>query len=704
MKPSVKIWGTLIVLRNKIILIFSFLFILLSVKATIASTGNPNEKEANELKAKAIHYDRMGDVNNAIEFYSRYLSFKTKDIKLSYRLANLYFDTRNYAKANQYYDSVIKINKFKYILAYYRKGLVCMNLERYDKAKESFTKFRSYYRSKKDRNFYRRLAAVYIANADWARDNKNFDGNIIIEHLGDKLNNPDIDFAPFPVDDNNILYGSVYNESSGVSGPVRQIFKAQKVDGKWKSSGLLGGEVNDPEFNTGNAVLSADGKSLFFTRTRKNWQNKYVSEIFESHLEGDQWLKPEKLPPPVNIENYSSTQPALGKSMKTGNHILYFVSDRPGGKGGKDIWVTEYDNKKGIYKKPVDLLNKVNSSGDECCPFYDISTQTLYFSSKGRKNGLGGFDIYKSTGSTRLWSDAVPLPKPVNSSFDDYYFSIQKNNKEGFFSSNRPGTMAMDNGSCCDDIFSFKTTECISIHSWGTVRNSVNYDFYDALNARYHLGLKYPENNSTISDVPVELYLSQEKEKDEILISKTSTDKNGNYTFELVRDKQYKVLVKNYGYFEKNVPVNTFNKYCSDTINIGTTLINYLPKVTIQVNIYYEFDKYRLTESAKKTIDTMVMPLFDLFPTGIIEIGSHTDNRGMDQYNINLSQNRSESVVSYIISKGISPERLVAKGYGMRVPIAPNTNRDGTDNPEGRQLNRRTEFKIVGQLTTTNDL
>jgi OmpA-OmpF porin, OOP family len=701
MKDNRMIYRALHIFNNNLVLLFSFFILNIAIINTVAAPINSNGKEINDLRAKAIHYDRMGDVYNAIEFYSRYLSFKTKDIKLSYRLANLYFDTRNYLKANQYYDSVIKINKFKYILAYYRKGLVCMNLEKYDKAKESFTKFKSFYRKKKDRNFYRRLATVYIANAEWAKDNKNFDGNIVVEHQGNKLNNPDIDFAPFPVDDKTILYGSVKTESSD---PVRQIYKAEKIDGTWKSSGLLEGEINNPEFNTGNAVLSADGKSLFFTRTRKNWQNQTVSEIFVSHPDGDKWQIPEKLPSPVNLENYSSTQPALGRSMKTGNHILYFVSNRPGGKGGTDIWVTEYDNKKGIYKKPVDIINKVNSNGDECCPFYDISTQTLYFSSKGRKNGLGGYDIYKSMGSTRLWTEATPLPRPVNSSFDDYYFSLQKNNKEGFLSSNRTGSMSLDNGSCCDDIFSFRTTECVSIHSWGTVRNSVNYDFYDALNEKYHLRLKYPENNSTISDVPVELYLSQEKEKDEILISKTSTDKNGNYTFELVRDKQYKVLVKNYGYFEKSEPVNTFNKYCYDTINIGTTLINYLPRVTIQVNIYYEFDKYRLTEAAKKTIDTMVMPLFDLFPTGIIEIGSHTDNLGTDQYNINLSQNRSESVVSYIISKGISPERLVAKGYGMRVPIAPNTNIDGSDNPDGRQLNRRTEFKIVGQLTTTNDL
>jgi OmpA-OmpF porin, OOP family len=237
----------------------------------------------------------------------------------------------------------------------------------------------------------------------------------------------------------------------------------------------------------------------------------------------------------------------------------------------------------------------------------------------------------------------------------------------------------------------------------GTVRNAVNYDFYDLLNAKYHLGLKYPENNSTLADVPVELYLTGEKENDEILISKTTTSNKGNYNFELERNKNYKILVKNYGYFEKKVSVNTINSDCSDTIAMGATSINYLPRINIQVNIYYAFDKYKLSDTARQTIDTMLMPLFDLFPNGIIEIGSHTDSAGTDQYNIKLSQRRSESVVSYLISKGISSERLVAKGYGMRIPIAPNTNKDGSDNPPGRQLNRRTEIKIVGEITTFNN-
>ncbi len=619
-----------------------------------------------------------------------------EDIKSLYKLANLYYETRNYEKAVQYYDSVINVNPRKYPLAYFRKGIVCMNLEKYDIAKESFTQFKKYY-GKKDRFNYKRLATIYATNSDWAKNNAVVNGNIFVTHQGDGLNHADIDFSPSPIDDSTIMYGAAYSDNNTQINPVRQIFKAEKVGGKWHSLGLIEGKINNPEFNTGNAVLSEDAKSLYFTRSRKNWQNEFISEIFVSHFDGNQWQTPQKLPYPINREDYTATQPALGKNLRTGRNIIYFVSDRPGGRGGMDIWYTEYDKKTDTYRDPVDLSIKVNAVSDECSPFYDLSTQTLYFSSTGRKNGLGGYDIYKTTGSANKWTDAVPLPKPINSSFDDYYFSIMKSNKEGFFSSNRPGSLTLDNGTCCDDIFSFYINECVKVYSWGTVRNAVNYDFYDNLNEKYHLGLEYPENNSTIPDVPVELYLTDEN--DEILIGRTTTDKNGNYNFGLETGKQYRVLVKNYGYFEKKVSVSTLNVFCSDTIEIGTTFIPYLPKITIQLNIYYDFDKYKLSDTARQTIDDMVMPLFDLFPNGIVEIGSHTDSIGTDQYNIQLSQKRSESVVSYLISKGISSERLVAKGYGMRIPVAPNTNKDGSDNPEGRQLNRRTEFKIVGEVS-----
>jgi OmpA-OmpF porin, OOP family len=690
------------ILLNYRYIVFVILLILFNSTQIHAKTANNDSLRTviKALKEKAIKYDKKNDVYNAIDYYNKYLNLKSKDIKLSYRLATLYFLTRNYAKADQYYDSVIHINHTKYPLAYYHKGIVCMTLKKYDKAIEAFTKFRKLYKDVDEKYNYRRLSAIYIESSDWAKNHSETDGEYNVTHPGDALNHATIDFAPYPVDDHTIIYGAVYSDSAKGINPTRQIFKAIKNNGQWKSVGLLDGEINSPEFNTGNAVLSADGKHMFFTRSKKNWQNIDVNEIYVSNLDSGKWQTPEILPYPVNDENYTTTQPALGKNQKTGNTILYFVSDRPGGKGGLDIWYSEYDKKTQTYKDPVDLDKGVNSVGDECCPFYDISSRMLYFSSNGRKNSLGGFDIYKSMGSTRKWIEAQPLPVPINSPYDDYYFTILKNNKEGFFSSNRPGSMGLKNGSCCDDIFSFQINECARVYSWGTIKSSVNYDLYHDLKEKYHLKLEYPESNTLLSDVAIELYLCGEKEGEEVLISKMNTNETGNYNFELERNKCYQVLVKNFGYFEKRLTVNTAGINCSDSINIGTTAIDYLPKVNVRVNIYYDHNIYKLSDSAKQAIDTTLMPLFDLFPNAIVEVGSHTDSTGSDVYNMKLSQRRSESVVDYLISKGIPSERLVAKGYGMSIPIAPNTNPDGSDNPAGRNLNRRTEIKIVGEIST----
>jgi len=679
----------------------AILFLSFIINQNLPATKTQKDSIINLIKTfrqKAKKCDKVGDIYNAIGYYEKYLFYKSKDVKLTYRLATLYFMTRNYSKARQYYDSVLTMKPEKYPFSFYYKGIVCMNLEDYDAAIESFSKFKKVYKKKNDPEEMRKQANNYIESSEWAKTKVVSNDKILISHPGENLNHKSIDFSPFPVNEHNLLYGAVYEDTSKHIYPVRQIYKAEKIKGQWQTTGMLEGMVNNPEFNTGNAVISADGQRIYFTRNRKNWKNKDISEIYVSNLYDGTWQEPQKLPYPINDESYTTTQPAISVNLKTEEDILYFVSDRPGGKGGLDIWCTEYSKKINGFKEPKVLDKGVNTIGNECCPFYDISTGTLYFSSTGR-NGLGGYDIYKSSGSTKKFTEAEALPKPINSSFDDYYFSIFSNNKEGFFTSNRPGAFSLGNGSCCDDIFYYKINECAKINAWGVVRNSSNYDFYNHLNEKYHLGLVYPENNAVLPDVPIELYLAGNKEGEEILVSKSMTNTEGKYTFELERNKQYKILVKNYGFFEKKVSVSTLGADCADTLKIGVTHLSYLPKINISINIYYEHDKSRLTPEAKQTIDTSLMPLFDLFPNAIIEIGSHTDSTGTDSYNMKLSQRRSESVVNYLISKGIPDERLVAKGYGMRIPIAPNTNPDGSDNPEGRQLNRRTVMKIVGEIS-----
>jgi OmpA-OmpF porin, OOP family len=650
-------------------------------------------------KTKAKQYDKDGDIYNAIDYYNRYLRYKNKDVKSNYRLASLYFLTRNYSKARQYYDSVINIKPAKYPFSFYFKGIVSMNLQNYDGAIESLTKFKKVYRKKKNRNEYWKLAGIYIESSEWAKSNQDTNKKITITHLGESINKKNIEFSPFPIDENNLIYGSYLQDTSRQNISARQIFRAEKINGQWKSLGPMDGFINNPGYNTGNAVISDDGLRMYFTRTYKNWKNKLISQIFISNKLNDEWQEPQKLPYPVNDENYTSTQPALGKNLRSGSDILYFVSDRPDGKGGLDIWYSEFDNKTKAFKDPRDLDKGVNSPGNECCPFIDISSSTMYFSSTGR-NGLGGYDVYQSVGYKTKWTDALSFPKPINSSFDDYYFSILKNGKEGFFTSNRPGSFSLDNGSCCDDIFYYKFNECTKIKTWGIISNATNYDFYDRINEKYHLGLAYPKEDSILADVPVELYLSGDKEGEEILVSQTKTNSDGRYSFDLDLNRQYKILVKNYGFFDKKLSVSTIGINCSDTIKVGKTQISYLPKITVRINIYYEYDKSRLTQQAQKTIDSMLMPLFDLFPNAIVEIGSHTDSIGSDVYNENLSQRRSESVVNYLNGKGITMDKLVAKGYGASQPIAPNSKPDGSDNPEGRQKNRRTEFKIVGEISS----
>jgi outer membrane protein OmpA-like peptidoglycan-associated protein len=612
-------------------------------------------------------------------------------------MADLYYSTRNYEKAHETYGAVIEKAPEDYELARYYDGIVRLNLEDYAGAKESFAVFRKVYRRKRDPDQYRRMASAFMESADWALAHPEINKSVIIQHLGPDINGSHIEFSPFPVNENKILYGALVWDTLKPGNGVRQIYTAEKEGGKWGKQSLLEGPVNDPSLNTGNAVVSEDGQRLYFTRSRKNWQNEEISEIFISYNRQGSWQQPQKLPYPVNIENCTSTQPALGKNLRTGEDILYFVSDRQGTRGGLDIWYTETNDSTTDFKEPKNLGRNINSAGNECCPFYDTMTRNLYFSSSGR-NGYGGFDIYSATGSAIHWTPAVNIGKPFNTSYDELYFSIFKNGLEGFFTSNRPGTYSLENGGCCDDIYYYHIDKCTRITSRGIVINNSNHDRIDMLNSTVHLNLEYPEDSVRLPDIPVSLYQIDSDTGAGILISQTRTDENGMYGFELEKEKKYLILVKNYGYFDKRITLSTVNRECDDTLIIAKTGINYIPRITVRLNVYYEHDKYRLTPEAETTIDTSLIPLIELFPNAIIEVGSHTDSTGTDEYNIRLSQRRSESVVRYLVGKGIPEAKLQARGYGERFPIAPNSNPDGSDNPAGRQLNRRTELKIIGEI------
>ncbi|NSW45678.1 MAG: OmpA family protein [Bacteroidales bacterium] len=335
-------------------------------------------------------------------------------------------------------------------------------------------------------------------------------------------------------------------------------------------------------------------------------------------------------------------------------------------------------------------------------PFYDIESHTLYFSSDGWPS-IGGLDIFKAQGELTQFSNPENIGFPINSSVDDIYCVTSKNREGGFFVSNRKGTVALLNETCCDDIWEYRWTNFIQVAITGKIYAIKDSTIYQQLEKQIVDKNFIEELDSTtekvnpLPDKKVDLYLQQGNER--IYIKSISTNENGEFFFNLEPQKEYKILIDNYGFFNKEISVSTMNITHSDTLHADAIYINVIPLEPVVIkNIYYEFSKWNLTDSSKAVIDRTLYKLLVDNPRIVVEISSHTDSISSDEYNLKLSQKRAESVVKYLISKGIDKDRLVAKGYGESKPIAPNTNPDGTDNPEGRQKNRRTEFRIIGSI------
>jgi OmpA-OmpF porin, OOP family len=387
---------------------------------------------------------------------------------------------------------------------------------------------------------------------------------------------------------------------------------------------------------------------------------------------------PVKLAKPINHPLYSSTMPAVATDQKKGTDVLFFASDRKGGKGKMDIWYAVYDKKLGKFAAPKNAGSKINTIQDEIAPYFDHESQTLYFSSEGQ-GGLGGLDIFRATGNGRKFSMIENVGEPYNSGADDIYFSIAKNRQEGFFVSNRKGGNALKNSTCCDDIYTFKKTDYIHITLAGDVSDPLKPD-------------------EKIRDADVEIYLRDKQTRQPVLVKTIRSDSAGHYSTKVEPGNDYFIVTKKSDYLGTTADIPTHN-IMKDTMLSKDLSLTRRPKETIHIpNIQYEFDKGALMEASKITLDTTIYELLVANPELIVELESHTDSKGSDSYNIKLSQKRAESVVRYLVEKGIDPSRLKAKGYGESRPVAPNENPDGSDNPDGRAKNRRTGFRIIGTI------
>jgi OmpA-OmpF porin, OOP family len=683
------------------------LFIVSFGQGTFGQITSLDELSPNQLKKFGKNAVRAGDFQTAIVFYERYCESRPNNKEVNYELANLQRQVRNYEKAKDLYFKIIKDADTKYPLARFYYAQMLKSTGDYDQAIEEFNKFKRSYKGNDDFKYYSTLVRGEINGCDSAKKIIQNPLNVTIEDLNSSVNGPHIELSPIPVNDTTLIYASLRvdslvfftNENADSAMPTRQFYLAKKEGMDWLGGKSLSSmPVNIKGVETGNGALSRDGRKFYFTRCLKNWQGKVICSIYLTEKTSDGWSKPEKLPLPVNDPNYTSTQPALGRTAQTNSEILYFVSDKPEGRGGLDIWYTVWNQKKKLFSKPKNAGSKINTAGDEMTPFYNLPTRTLYFSSTGLA-GLGGYDIFSAFGERNKWTNVNNIGYPINSSYDDLYFTISPTGEFGFLVSNRPANASSNAPTCCDDIFSYRWNEFLRIFVSGTIypfekdkygrnRDLSNFDFMNP-----DKSIK-PMNRAVIA-----LYMQDKETKEYVFMDRDTTGPDGVFLFNLSANQEYEFKMEGLQYFDSKEYLSTDNFDFSDTIKLPPIWVNVLTdKPVVLENVYYDFNSAELSQKSKNVLDTTILVMLKEAPEFIAEIGSHTDSIGGVEFNNNLSQQRANNVVSYLISKGISPARLIAKGYGSGSPVAPNTKPDGTDNPEGRERNRRTEFRIVGTV------
>ena len=497
----------------------------------------------------------------------------------------------------------------------------------------------------------------------------------------DLINTPSSEYSPVFL--NNELYftssrgnDKIY-EATGT--PFTDIYKVASrgaiVD--IATVAALPAGINTSSINDGCITFSPDGKTMVFAKgnTAKRKSTEDV-DLYISRFRNGVWSEPVM----ININDPGSwdSTPAFSPDGRT----LYFSSNRKSrgrnqiSYGGTDIYSAQMDTR-GRFSRVRNLGPEINTPGNELFP-YVAEDAKLYFASDGHP-GYGGLDLFvikRAEGKTVIQN----LAQPMNSSGDDFGIFLFRPDR-GFFTSNREG------GKGDDDIYTFVNED--------PNLKVINY---------YLQGITYTQDKDGKLQILPNTRVNLLDGKGDIMQDYVTGD-DGKFLFRVYENEDYTMVGETDGYLVKRQAYTTKGRgvdpsTLKDLItNITLDTVIVLDKIEINKtfvldNIYYNFNRAEIREDAAKELDKLVQLLIDN-PEIKIELGSHTDSVDTDAFNLDLSRRRAESAVRYIVQNGIAPDRIVAKGYGESNPIARNTNPDGTDNPDGRQKNRRTEFKIL---------
>ncbi len=654
----------------------------------------------------------QGSYFDAIDYYQDLLSRDERNPYLTYILAECYANTRDYVPAAHYYVSAYYLDKKDYPMSSYYAGLMFKQQGEYKQAIQWFQQFltdnkktpttdpnnTNFNRQPTQKQYkdYKKFAQMEIDGCNMAMVSIKNPEPVNIINCGPNVNSAYTELSPYPLGDSMLLFSTLNRNSLEVidsrkkyktSEGKRNLIQAEHFMLAKKQPGYVDSfqwplPFNDGGFNgftpdgdgasVGNGCYSPGGNRFYFTRCHVGDSFKFVCKIFVSTFQEHQWGAPQQILDDGGDATSSNTMPFVAKVGK--KEVVYFASNRKlQSRGGYDIWYSVVDPRNGTYRRPQNCGKTINSKEDELTPYYDSRVKKLYYATNGLKS-MGGFDIYVADGGPSRYSNVHNMGYPINTSADEFYFIKDPVGKpDAYVVSNRIGTTALKNPTCCNDIWRIQYEPTLVI-----------------------VGKVIDKKTNTLMSQSVVKMVDQKSDMN------TYTSEDGNFIFQMSRNHSYVLTADKPGYTSSRATVSTMSVKRSDpddTVNVTIYLDSIKQSFSVS-NIYYDYDQATLRSESVASLDTLVHFMTDN-PSLVVEIYSYTDGKGTLEYNMALSQRRAQSVMDYMEKNGIERARMSAKGFGPKNPVASETAADGkSDNAMGRQMNRRTEFRIIGDLPT----
>ncbi|MFO8054078.1 MAG: OmpA family protein [Bacteroidales bacterium] len=650
-----------------------------------------NRKGLRQAKKNIRKGDRLfnagiGNYKQALDHYSKAREFNPENALVNYKIGICHFKTNNKEKAGKYLKKAYRLDsnvveEIAYVLGQYYHFHAEL-----DKAIDFFQTYRNTLSPEKLQE-EREILDKRVKECEFAKHQIENPERVFIENPGSRVNSEYPDYSPVVNADETILFFTSRRpgEESAENfeqefGYYENIYVTEKNEqGEWGEARKLDEPVNSDDHDA-VVGITPDARQLLVYRSKKG------GRLYNSTLEEEQWTKLEKLSAKINTK-YHEPSASFSKDGQT----LIYVSDKPGGYGKHDIYMSKM-NENGKWEEGKNLDTVVNTPYDETGVFMHPDGKTIYFSSKGH-NTMGGYDVFKTELSEGEWTEPENLGYPINTTGDDVFISLSEDRKYAYMSSERP------EGKGSQDIYRItflgdekkliNTSEDQWIAFDGKEVPNVNIE--DAIEVESpELTLMKGKISDKESGEPLEATINlTDNATNENVANFSSNEQTGKYMVTLPAGKNYGIAVRAEGYlfYSENIDLTDKQGYEELEKNIELEKIEVGKSIVLR-NIFFDTDKSSLRDESQGELDR----LYDILnknPDIKVEISGHTDNVGSAEYNKKLSRDRAKAVVDYLIQKGIDKDRMEYAGYGFEKPIADN------ETEEGRQKNRRTEFKII---------